>query len=225
MRTPLLYFLTGEAKPPAYAIDHLGRIARKEPASGPGERTGALAAPCAGSAEYFPEAQRWARISGDDEAGVWLGVETGARLNPADLARETQRPGHRVTLGDGQEWEIPVARLAAGGCGLPRRRVLREDGSRGWEVEAAYRELSEFGDRVWRILNGEAVQISDDEAEQMFGAALSVNYRLHAPEAVALGLVTDTALRAVLRALVDWPTIERILAAPKKAESPSPTAA
>jgi hypothetical protein len=217
MRSPIVYFLTGGAAVPPYA---LGRIGRKEPASGPDGRTGALVATCPGSAEYFPEFQRWVRHSGTPEMGVMLGIDTSQRPKPADLVRETVHPGHLVTLGDKQEWEIPVARLAGGGSGLPRRRVVKDDGTRAWEVEGAFRGLSDFADKVYALYNGEAVTIPDDEADRMCGEALSVNYRIHELEMLAMGLLTNTALRQILRALLDVPTIERIADSEKKAESP-----
>lgn len=224
MLSHIVYFLTGGAKPPAYALDHLGRIARKERALGPNGGTGALVAPCAGSAEYLPDRQRWLRIGGTDDAAVWLGVDLQEPPKPDDLARTHMRQGHQVKLADGNMWEIPVARLALGGIGLPKRRVLNEDGTRGWQVETAYKDLSDLALRVWAMLNGQGGSLSDEELDHICGEALSVNYRIHEQEALALGLLNDDAMRGILRALVDYPTIERLLESEKKAASPTTTA-
>lgn len=220
MYCSVLYFLTGDAQVPGYVNDSIGRLARKAQAVGPGERTGALVSPTAGSAEYLPYRQRWIKLSGTDEAGVWLGVDTLTPPKPQDLARGTVQPGHMVTMGDGNAWEIPVARLATGVSGLPRRRVITDDGTRAWQVLDAYQALSDFAGKVWELVNGRLPGLPDDEVDRMCGAAMAVNYRMGDAEAIQMGLFTDESVRATMRALVDWPTIKEIIEAEKKAASP-----
>jgi glutaredoxin-related protein len=73
------------------------------------------------------------------------------------------------------------------------------------------------------MLNEAGPGPSDDELDEACGLALQLNYRLGFHEAVLLGLLTDGAIRQLLRALVDWPTVEKIIAAEKKtAGTPGP---
>ena len=232
----LLYFLTCGAEAPAYALNEQGRLTTKEPVTGPDGLIGQLATPCAGiqSLEYMPTYQRWVNLkcetgnvkSEQQEAQVsslksqvWLGVALNEKPSPGDLLRAEIRTGHQVKLGDGQFWEIPVARLALGGSGLPRRRVLREDGTAAWEVESAYTDLSAAAERVWQHMQGQSVNLKDVDVDDLCGAALAVNYRLGRPEALALGLLTDSAITALLEALVDMPTVRAILEAQKKSSA------
>lgn len=227
MRTAgLLYFLEGvgekQAQAPAYLRDGKLGLAKKEPAQGPaGKITGALVTPvnfgC--DLDYVPEEQTWIRLPAEEgEPGVWLGVDRRDKLRPEDVIRDEVRTGHRVVLGDQQLWEIPVARLALGGCRLPRTRVLRPDGSKGWKVDEQYAEICEFAERVWQFYQGAGGLLTDEEIDRACGLALGINYRIGDMEAVALGLFTDVALQASVRALIDYPTIERVLAAEKKSE-------
>jgi hypothetical protein len=206
---------------PLYLRDGKRGLARKFPAEGPaGKLTGALVAAVAFGCDlsYEPEEQTWTRLPGAaDEPGVWLGIDRRDRLRPDDVIRDEVRSGHRVQLGDGQLWEIPVARLALGGCGLPRTRVLRPDGSKGWKVDAQYAEVCAFAEKAWQYHTGGAgVVIEDEEIDRACGMALGINYRIGEMEAVALGLFTDVALQSIVRALIDYPTIERVLEAQKK---------
>lgn len=216
-RAGLIYFLAGGAKPPAWALDEAGRVARKEHAEGPAGvgTVGVLASPCRGAFDlaHEPDRQRWVR-SGTD--GLWIGVDLLDKLCPNDVVRAEIVPGHTVTLGDGQAWEIPVARFAHGGTGLPRRRVLTDGGGRAWEVEEAYRDLCGFAEQAWRARAGDDVAITQDELDRYCGQAMGVNYRLGEEEAIALGLFTDRAQRGILDALLDWPTVLAIAAAQKK---------
>lgn len=213
----LLYFVTGSADVPAYAQD-VRPLTMRGPAQGPaGPLTGTLKTPCSGVMilDYHP-GQQWVKLS-DGEAGqVWLGLDLDVKLDPRQLMRDRSRKGHVVKLGDGQLWEIPPARLAMGGSGLPRRRVLQADGTAAWAVEPAYRGLTTAAERLWNARQGHTEMITEDELDQIAGEALSVNYRIQHREAIALGLLTDDAFRGVIDALLDWPVIQQFIEAEKK---------
>lgn len=222
MRTaPLLYFCTGTVLPPGQALD-AGTITRRTNVEGPEGKLGVLMAPVrfATSLEYLPESQRWIRVSGDAGGELWIGVDQRSGHVPGDFARSTQRAGHGVVLGDGHVWEIPPARLALGGTGLPRRRVLREGGAVEWEVEAAYRSLSDSAARLWNARQGHPESITADDLDAIVGEALAVNYRLGKLEAIALGLLTDDAVRGIVDALLDWPVVLQLIQAEKKSPPP-----
>lgn len=210
LTAPLVYFLTGSARMPEYCNEVGFRIATKSPATGPDGSTGTLASPLtdAGSLEVV-EGQRWFPMAGGIQLGVFQSPEV--RVRPEQLARSQQRPGHLVRLGDGQEWLIPVARLASGGPGLPRRRAIRADGSIGWEVDEAHRELSDFANVAWDFRNGVVCDVTEEDLDRFAAQALAVNYRIGLHEAVALGLFTDVSLRGIVDALLDWPEVLRVI--------------
>jgi hypothetical protein len=213
----ILYFLEGGAKEPAYAA---GGGSRKSNTDGPDERRGTLFTPQAGLFDlaYDADNQRWVKIAD----GTWLGIDKRGRVRPEQLARAEMRPGHKVLLGN-SAWEIPVARLAIGGCGLPRRRVLNQDGTKAWEVEEQYRDVCVFADRAWAYHSGHGVIMGEEEIDTAAALALGINYRIGELEAIALGLFTDVGLRNIVWALIDGPTIDATLAAQKKSNEPAGT--
>lgn len=56
------------------------------------------------------DSQEWKPEQGQDPPRYWVGWVKGAKPGPADLARKKQHPGTAVTLCDGNEWLIPLAR-------------------------------------------------------------------------------------------------------------------
>lgn len=218
---PLVYHIPEGAQPPAYLNEPGFRLAMKPQAEGPDGAPGRLVSPLrdAGSLEVLPpgSGQQWFPIDGSVKVGILQSLEKPA-LQPAQLARAAQRSGHLVTLGDGQQWLIPVARLAMGGSGLPRRRKLNPDGSIVWQVDAAYRELSDFACKLWDIRRGQQEDVTQAELDQMAAAALTVNYRIGLREAVALGLFSDAGLAGIVNALLDWPEVVRLAEASEKKE-------
>jgi len=142
-------------------------------------------------------------------------------LRPEHVQRERQVDGHPVELGDGNTWTIPVASMLTGNCRLPRRRTLGDGNGtgKGWKIDPAYEELCEMADQVFRARLGEDVpDMDDDFLDCLFTAALAVNYDLTEDEAIAAGLLTDQALRDVVDALLDWQTVEALVAAQAEAE-------
>lgn len=216
---PLVYHVPEGAQPPAYLNEPGFRLATKIPAEGPDGAPGRLVSPLRdpGSLEVLPagSGQAWFPIDGNVKMGIFQSLEKPAVL-PAQLARAAQRSGHLVTLGDGQQWLIPVARLAMGGCGLPKRRKLNPDGSVVWQVEAQFAALSEHANRCWDYRSGLPVMITDEDLDRFAGEALSVNYRIGTREAIALGLLTDQAHAAIVDALLDVQTIDQIVQAHEK---------
>lgn len=219
---PLLYWLPSGHPVPAHLVDPGFSPPRKALASEPedpgntGARVqGALVTPCRGPFDLNvePDFQTWHKRP----SGCWIGVDRRAKLDPAVFARDTQRTGHMVKLG-GASWLIPCARLAGGGLGLPKRRAFGPDGAATWEVEAAYKGLSDAAEQWWQIFmcGGSDAGLTDALVDGWCGAALSVNYRLGADDAIALGLFDDATQARVMAALIDLPTINSFLASQKK---------
>lgn len=217
-RAGLFYWVPEGGEAPKHARDPARALARKDATAGPEPgQMGTLFSPCAGIFDlaYEPERQTWARAG-----RIWIGVERDARIRPEDVQRATVHPGHAVQMAGGM-WTIPVARLIAGGSGLPRRRILNPDGTKAWQVEEAFLGLSAFAERAWNVMHGGPEAITEDELDAACGAAISVNYRIGELEAIALGLLTAESEREIVRALVDWPTAMRMLDAAEK-KDPTP---
>lgn len=150
---------------------------------------------------------RWMEQPGNPE--LWLGYEPSDPPGPTDLARREQRPGHPVTLTDGHEWIVPVARLLDGQPALPRR--LSWDGQ-AWtpgEVLDRYTDLFAAACRVWDALM-EAGEVTLDESCDVAATALAVNYRIGPAEISLLGLFDTDSHAAIIRAMIDWPAVEAL---------------
>jgi hypothetical protein len=221
-----LYYLPGAAGGGSGNLAALGLADRL---AGPGLSTrGVLGGPDGGNGSivgivavgretevgYFPDRQTWVKPAGKD---YWLGWEEASPPTPGDLARPSQLPGHPVTLADGQEWVVPIARL------LPRALGLAADGSEVQETLPRYRHLCATTDRFWEWhremwaaraaeARGEAPEPyrspTEDELWQAASEALGVNYRVSRVELAALRVLTVPNAVAIIWALLDGPAIE-----------------
>lgn len=204
-------------------VQHVGM------SKGPDGGTGVAFAPKAGPggrpAQLPHDAGRaeWQRMPGHPR-GAWIGRVPGEIVRPQDVARGRQLGGHMTELADGQRWLVPVARMVNGATPLPT--ALRWDGS-AWtqgEVLPRFRDLWAHGIRMWDLLIGIAREeghalVFVDEAMTAVHA-LACNYRLGPAEVSMLGLLDTTSEVAVLKALVDWPSVEVLAAG--KAEGAGP---
>jgi hypothetical protein len=171
------------------------------------------------------------------EGDVHVGMWNDARPGPEDLVRTDALAGHNVRLCDGNEWIIPVARGASETDGelryaarLPRRIDLDDEGR--WvsgKIVDRYRELWDVACAFWDAFTGAGivrqeggVAVHMDFEEMMQGAvtAIAVNYRIGALETAMLGLFDEVNLGEILRAVIDWPVIERFVQ--KKSSEPAP---
>jgi hypothetical protein len=197
---------------------------------------------------YFPDLQEWRRVpevlvaSSWGEEGtapaVYIGWERGMRPGPEDLQRGRIAPGHRVLLGDGRRWHVPVARaavVAAGGVASANvlERRTRLDYERGVWVEdgggVEYAELWRIAELFWQCLAsaGDAMGEEDDVARVSFDErieyavrCLRVNYRLGPLEVEVLGLMSEAVAGEVLGAVVDLPRWRQLVTDKKKRALP-----
>lgn len=174
-----------------------------------------------------PKRQTWQRF-GD----VYLGFYTDARPTPTDLQRPTMLPGVPVTLADGNDWTVPLARVftddAVSRSILPRSLVLQGDAWTAGDVIARYVELetivSGFWD-AWQAAFHDAVENDRDtfriEYADPVDAAVKVlayNYTLDRRVASVLGLFDSVnGGGPVLEATCD--TLSVILYAAKKKQA------
>lgn len=168
---------------------------------------------------YHKADQTWRRVP---QTKAWVGYSTDAPPEPGILQRVSMLLGHRVTLGDGRDWQIPVARgLTDEGDGLRWYQALPQatgvDDETGEWVRGgllpAHKALWDVALRYWESLAGAT---PDDQGSRSFDfakandaalAALASNYVVGKAEVIALSLFTDQTVARILQSLVDWPTL------------------
>jgi len=158
------------------------------------------------------------------DPGPWVGFYSECPPMPDDLARERMLEGHRVTLGDENDWLIPIAR----GCqndeselvfyqALPTRVGVDDEGN--WIADGVlpkYAVLWQIAGAYWDAivgsLSGDDLQAADlefdfEDANDKALTALAANYRIGKVEVAMLGLFDNQMISQVLLALIDWPKI------------------
>ena len=97
---------------------------------------------------YYKDEQNWRTIPGTD---LWVGYYVDDRPAPAQLERPTLLEGHRVLMGDGQEWLAPIARGYAEADGslalrgvLPWKTTVDDTGA--W-----VQKLAPEHERLWNL--------------------------------------------------------------------------
>jgi len=238
--TPLLYFVPNVSTSPTLEQVQeagLGHAFDTKPASrstqsGPSGGLGVLVARDSESMLNLDNIE-WRQIPG--QTG-WVGRRKDVATDPVDLARPKQLDGHLVTLADGNQWLVPVARGFVEQDGeqryyvaVPKRLHLDEDGK--WTdgpVVDAYAPLWALAERwvdyFYRVAEeGEtkedgAKTVEFDFSQVVDGAiqALATNYRIGPVEVDLLGLLTFDQAKEVMDALVDSPTLEKWLAENQK---------
>ena len=159
----------------------------------------------------------------------WVGWLTAGPPRPVDLQRGPDEPsGHAVTLRDGHEWMVAVARQASGGAGVPQVFGLDEHGEAvrcvAPEHEALWRAATRVWDRVFeKDETAEGAELDWDEAFAAAALALGANYVISVPELRARGLLAEAELIQVLRGMVDYPLLEKLYEAQKEAQKKTDT--
>lgn len=189
---------------------------------GPGGAPGAilvrLAAGGAGLPDrlgYYPAQQTW-----DDDADgrfrYWIGFDPAQRPQPEELARGGRFQGWDLTLGDGQSWRIPIVRRPDDTTELPcmlhvRRGLVEE------RIKSQYAALWDRCGSAVRWWTEDAPTKEDyPEAFALAADVLGIAYRIGPHEASALGLFDSNNLWTATACAIDWPRVERLLAAQKK---------
>ncbi len=185
---------------------------------------------------YEPDRQTWLPRHTEPASFCGVGPE---RPTPESLARERQLDGHYCTMGDGQDWLVPRARMYSrveGQIGfdtaLPVRAALDDAGNfTPGEIVERYRVLWDDSCRWFDVFaasmrdggDGEATKKVIDlaDAYEICARTLGTNYRIGKHEAVLLELFDDNTSGGVLSALIDWPTVMQLQ---KKTEADEPVA-
>lgn len=191
------------------------------------------------SMSFDPAVQTWNLVQDEGFEPHWICADPKDLPGPADLARAEMVDGHAVTLADGNDWIVPLARCFPAGSRLPSRITFGANRGVTTEIRAEYRDLF---DRAW-ALAAEFYHMPDEGGEEADGKAeytltlsdeaglaldaLRLNYRLDWAEANLLGILDTPAITRVLCALIDVPGFQKLLAAEisgqKKTDGPSDT--
>lgn len=147
------------------------------------------------------------------KGSFWLGKLGGEKPKPEWFERKTLHDGEKLTLGDGQEWVVPVARQLPHLIGLDDNgqvtRTLLPQYKRFWE--AAEKTLGWFEEDErggWSVPLREILEFT--------ALALSINYRVNPDVCSWLGLVRDDLAWRMAGIVTDWEGLRR---ARKKKES------
>jgi len=173
---------------------------------------------------YKPDEQTWAKaLSGKYHIGFYSDRPPTA----AELQRPEQIAGHEVTI-NGQQWRIPLARIFPEGTMLPQSLLMGPEGKLIKQIIPRYAEFSARAEKLKNYIfyiTGIAEEKADVTEEELWLAAaeaLGLNYYAGADEINAMQLLTTETMRKIFGAVVDMPTIlkvmEDIAATQKKTE-------
>jgi len=194
------------------------RPAHKGPDGGSGVILGASEHVPANLLGYYPDKQTWHQVPRSE---AWMGYLTDDPPTPVDLVRSEGLNGHVVTLGDGNEYLVPVARALVEEDGelrhkvcVPRRTGVDKNGD--WtvgEVIDRYAELWAIAEQWWDARIAATYDETKSFAVLDFAGendaaltALATNYHVGKVEVAHLGLFHGQAVVDILDALIDGPT-------------------
>lgn len=191
---------------------------------------------------YLPEQQTWRKLPRIEACETcegrepcktrelcetcqpWVGMYRDDPPGPQDLARREMLDGYLLELGDGRQWQIPVAREVCEKDGrfvsesaLPRRMELSQAGEfvpgdplpQFASLSAAAAEYYDAFDRALKEDGGKIRFEFDDQAAV---TVLAANYRISRLEVVMLGLLTYGGPYAVriLSLAIDLPGLAEL---------------
>jgi len=174
----------------------------REVRRGPGGQDGIVFSTGQGKTGYYPDEQTWREID-----GVWVGLSKD-KLNPKTLLRHEVVDGHPVTLENGQEWLIPVARSFPVGTQLPETLFLGADGTLVQEIIPRFAAFAQRAENVFEFFFENKTLLKVD-AWNIAIEALAINYYIGAREVSALRLLTTANIKEILGAIVDMPAIKK----------------
>jgi hypothetical protein len=228
----LLYYVPNQTsvthkRLPAIGLEYAfnGSVACRQTGHGPdGQPAGVILGrdEDMGSLGYYPDRQDWQPVLDLPDPGAWVGKFKTDVPKPEELAREEMLEGHSVKMHDGQWWQIPVLRAIdtepelAFRCAAPRPFTYLGEGKWGLgpidqKFERAYQIACDWYDQLVGQIDEEkdTAEFEIDDAISAATVALSINYRIDNNEASLLGLLgSHGVVGEVLRAMIDWPTLE-----------------
>ena len=162
---------------------------------------------------YKPDEQIWNKsLNGKYHIGFY----TDRPPQAAELQRPEQIAGHEVTLND-QKWRIPLARIFPEGTMLPQSLLMGPDGKLISKIIPKYAEFSARSEKLWKYvafltgLADEQASITEEELWLTAAEALDLNYYVGPDEINAMQLLTTANMRQIFEAVVDMPTILKVM--------------
>lgn len=176
--------------------------------------------------QYAPKTQVWVR-HGNFAVGYW---DDDRKPGPQDLIRPDAVPGYSTTLEDGNDWNVPLVRLANGGTWLPQAMKRNAAGIVEYARLRKHKGICEATEEVYQTIcdmldSGESERNMDelrifDIAEQ----ALMLNYHVGPAEIALLDLFTSKNVASVVRLLADLPGLLKMRAEAEESKKNSATA-
>jgi hypothetical protein len=167
---------------------------------------------------FHKDDQLWTPCTprGDKPAGrFWMGQARNLPPLPREMQRtEILAGGQFATLGDGNEWLIPVPRR------LPSIYGLDELGRPTRKVKSIYRDWQERAWEYWEIVvawkRGGGGDLTIQDAWRFMVDSLTMNYRVNQDIASWLGVIDDTSILKILDAVFELGVLNRLEAQKKK---------
>lgn len=192
-------------------IDLSGELSLIElPGAGPGGQSGTLLVPLVPGREppvrlgYYPQFQDW-QSHGEL---YWLGLDRESPPTPDDLRRTKQIGGYRMTLGDGQEWLIPVLRRPDQSSEFPSSFGWDAAGKFQQQVRAEFRALwDDSAELVEWFESGALLDHARQDLPRVVDwcvRALAVNYRFDRVLQSRLGVIGSDDWLSLLCYAIDW---------------------
>lgn len=177
---------------------------------------------------FLPDKQKWLKSYNEKyHVGYYLDSPPSA----AELARKKQLAGHKVELGDGKDWLIPVARKFAEGSVLPLALGI---GAKGEIIVDELEEYIGFSGRAARYyretlrqaLRIEVEPMEIDDQIKLAIEAIMLNYHISIQETFILKLINSVNMSEICGAVIDTPSINAVakqMAEDKKKVDPANT--
>lgn len=161
------------------------------------------------------EIQNWTDIPGTK---LSIGYYLNNPPKPSDFLRKDYLDGHKVLLGDGNEWVVPLARRLSEGCILPKEWSMFREGEIVNNIIEKYAEIQKIAEKIAVICGC----IDDKEKDLDFintdsklfmvcANILKVNYNIGFREISILKLFNSKNTIEIPRAVVDMPYIDACL--------------
>lgn len=165
---------------------------------------------------FYNEVQDWTDFPIGDKI-LSIGVNLDDPVLPTDLIRKDYLNGHKVELGDGREWVIPLARKFTDGCILPKEWVMLREGELVNTTISKYLEIQSIAEKL-AVHCGVAEGVKDNDFintdSKLFMVCvniLKVNYNLSYKEVSVLKLLNSKNTIEIPQAVVDMPYILSVM--------------
>ncbi len=179
-------------------LDFLCGAPQRGVVSGPSGTACQIISRDASRIKYETKKQIWQKSTTGD---YWVGYWIGEKVDPVKLERDLQLSGIMITLGDGNKWRIPTARMITGGTILPQS-ICYSNRKMKYKVKSQYIDFYNAGERLCQYICGEDVEFSDVDMLDIVYQAIMLNYNVGFDEINILELVSTDLFSAITFAII-----------------------